>query len=183
MRFVLDTSLFSNPDTQKAFGSNMDEAVSGFLELSKNCRLELFIPASIYRELSHFCSETIQSKLRRQSTIKGPDIYSLQVPAAIFHTFIKDLRDRINKGLRITEEAITEEKTADNIRKIRQKYREALRSGIIDSTEDLDVVLLAKEMGAAVLSADLGIAKMAESLGIEVFSAKDFLQRFPAEKE
>ena len=112
--------------------------------------------------------------IRKVSVIRGPDLLSMQFPAVIFHTFISDIRERINKGLRIAEEAIESSKTADNIRRIRNEYRSAMRGGIIDSVEDLDVVLLAKEIGGAVLSADEGIAKMADSLGIEVFSAKDF---------
>ncbi|HOP30290.1 MAG TPA: RNA ligase partner protein, partial [Spirochaetota bacterium] len=110
----------------------------------------------------------------------GPDLYSMQFPAAIFHTFISDIRVRINKGLRIAEEAIESSKTADNIRRIRNEYRAAMRSGIIDSVEDLDVVLLAKEIGGTILSADEGILNMADSLGIEVFSSKDFIIKFGA---
>ncbi|HPJ42821.1 MAG TPA: PIN domain-containing protein, partial [Spirochaetota bacterium] len=60
------------------------------------------------------------------------------------------------------------------------EYRAAMRSGIIDSVEDLDVVLLAKEIGGTILSADEGILNMADSLGIEVFSSKDFIIKFGA---
>jgi hypothetical protein len=106
----------------------------------------------------------------------------LQVPAAIFHIFIRELRNRINKGLRIAEEAIRKEPTADNLRRLRQEYREALRSGMVDSVEDLDVVLLAKEIGGAILSADEGITNMAEALGIEVLSATYFIHRYGVEE-
>ncbi len=178
MRFILDTSLFSNPDTQIKFGKDVNEAVNNFIHTCKKNSIEIFLPTSIFRELSHFISEEIQILLRRSATIKAPDLFSLQVPAAIFHTFIGDLRNRINKGLRITEEAIKEKMTDKTVKKIRQKYREALRSGIVDSVEDLDVVMLAKELKAAILSADEGIANMAESLGIEVFMSRDFIQKF-----
>lgn len=178
MRIVIDTSIFSNPVTRIEFGGETPAAIENFIIISIQSGIEIFIPTSIFRELSNFASDESMVRLRNVSVIRGPDLLSMQFPAVIFHTFISDIRERINKGLRIAEEAIESSKTADNIRRIRNEYRAAMRSGIIDSVEDLDVVLLAKEIGGAVLSADEGIAKMADSLGIEVFSAKDFKNKF-----
>lgn len=178
MRIVIDTSIFSNPVTRSEFGDETSSAIESFIAVSLNAGLDIFIPTSIFRELSNFASEESMTQIRNVSVIRGPDLLSMQFPAVIFHTFISDIRERINKGLRIAEEAIESSKTADNIRRIRNEYRSAMRSGIIDSVEDLDVVLLAKEIGGAVLSADEGISKMADSLGIEVFSAKDFKNKF-----
>jgi len=178
MRIVIDTSIFSNPVTRSEFGDETSAAIDCFIEICLNRGLEIFIPSSIFRELSNFASEESMIRIRNVSVIRGPDLLSMQFPAVIFHTFISDIRERINKGLRIAEEAIESSKTADNIRRIRNEYRAAMRSGIIDSVEDLDVVLLAKEIGGAILSADEGILKMADSLGIEVFPAKDFKNKF-----
>jgi len=178
MRIVIDTSTFVNPTTQIDFGEDIDKSIDKFIAIAVEKKLDVYIPSSIFRELSHFIPEESLMKLRKLSVIRGPDLYSMQFPAAIFHTFISDIRVRINKGLRIAEEAIESSKTADNVRRIRNEYRAAMRSGIIDSVEDLDVVLLAKEIGGTVLSADEGIVKMADSLGIEVFSSKDFITKF-----
>jgi len=178
MKIVIDTSTFVNPVTQADFGDSMETAVDNFIQIADSHSINVYIPSSIFRELSHFAPESAQLKLRKISIIRGPDLYSMQFPAAIFHTFISDIRVRINKGLRIAEEAIESSKTADNIRRIRNEYRAAMRSGIIDSVEDLDVVLLAKEIGGTILSADEGILNMADSLGIEVYSSKDFMIKF-----
>lgn len=181
--FVLDTSLFVNPDTQREFAPDREQAVRRFLRIAAHYGLQLFMPSSIFRELSHFADSESLKAFRRQCTVRGPDIYSIQVPAAILHSFVGDLRNRVNKGLRIAEEAIRSEYTETNIKKVRQQYRSALRGGIVDSVEDLDVVLMAKEIGGGILSADNGIMSMAETLGIEVFTAQEFLARFgdPAE--
>ncbi|HLE25873.1 MAG TPA: RNA ligase partner protein [Thermodesulfobacteriota bacterium] len=180
-RLVLDTSLFVNPDAQRQFGENVNQAVNRFLKITRENNIEIYMPLSVFRELSNFTSPEALITFRRDAIVRAPDLYNLQVPAAIFHIFIGELRNRINKGLRITEEAIHKEPTAENIRRLRQEYREALRSGMVDSVEDLDVVLLAKEIGGAVLSADEGIANMAEALGIEVLSATYFIHRYGAE--
>lgn len=55
---------------------------------------------------------------------------------------------------------------------------EALRTGIVDSAEDFDVVILAKEVDAVIVSEDQGIANMAGELGLEVFSGADFAALF-----
>jgi hypothetical protein len=181
-RLVLDTSLFVNPETQVQFGKNVGEAVQRLLKIARGKNIELYMPISIFRELSHFASPEALISFRQEAIVRAPDLYNLQVPAAIFHIFIRELRERINKGLRIAEEAVHREPTADNVRRLRQQYREALRSGMVDSVEDLDVVLLAKEIGGAILSADEGIAKMAEALGIEVISATYFIHMYGMEE-
>lgn len=183
MKIVIDTSTFVNPITQSDFGDTIESAVDSFISMATSHGINVYIPSSIFRELSHFTPEGAQVKLRKAAIIRGPDLYSMQFPAAIFHTFISDIRVRINKGLRIAEEAIESSKTADNIRRIRNEYRAAMRSGIIDSVEDLDVVLLAKEIGGTILSADEGIINMADSLGIEVFSSRDFIIKYGCGKD
>lgn len=73
------------------------------------------------------------------------------------------------------ERAIRSENVPSNVKRVREQYRAVLRSGIVDSVEDLDVVLLAKEIGGSILSADQGIVNMAEQLSIEVFTAAEFI--------
>lgn len=182
-RLVLDTSLFVNPNTQLQFGANIEEAVSIFLQITRKKGIDLYMPTSIFRELSHFVSKEVLTPFRQEAIVRGPDLHNLKIPAAVFRDFISELRNRINKGLRIAEEAIHREPTADNIRRVRQQYREALRSGMIDSVEDLDVVLLAKEINGVILSADEGIADMAEKLGIEILSATYFILRYGPEEK
>lgn len=146
-KLVLDTSLFSNPETRRCFGDDIETAITNFLSMSRKNEVELYMPISIYRELSNFAQEQVMKEFRRTSTVRAPDLHDLRVPAAILHSFINDLRERVNRGLRLAEEAIRSEHSADNIRWIRRRYRDVLRTGIVDSVEDLDVVLLAREVG------------------------------------
>jgi len=178
MRLVIDTSIFVNPVAREDLGADIVTSIERFIILINSNDIELYIPSSIYRELGNFAPEESMSAIRRVSIIRGPDLLSMQVPAAILHSFIADIRERINRGLRIAEEAIESSRTPESIRRIRNEYRAAMRSGIVDSVEDLDVVLLAREIAGAVLSADEGIFKMADSLGIEVFSVREFMKKF-----
>jgi len=49
-----------------------------------------------------------------------------------------------------------------------------LRYGILDSAPDIDVLILAKELDAAVVASDFGIQKWAEELGVRFVPAHTF---------
>ncbi len=172
---VVDTSIFVNPDTRRYLGEDVNQAIYGFLRLVEERKLRVYIPVSIFNELRHFASPAALDALRARVVVRAPDLFNLQIPAAVLHFFIRDVRQRIDRGLRVAEQAARAESSDETVRKLREKYREVLRSGIVDSVEDLDVILLAKELHAAILSADMGIQSMAETLGIEVLSMRDFL--------
>ncbi len=59
------------------------------------------------------------------------------------------------------------------ITRLREKYREALRQGIIDSKEDVDVLLLAYELDGVLISGDEGLRKWADKVGIKIMNPKN----------
>ncbi|EFI34651.1 Protein of unknown function UPF0278 [Desulfonatronospira thiodismutans ASO3-1] len=174
-RVVLDTSILTNPESRQYFGEDLPSAIKKICFLVQECGFELYIPSSVFKELSNFVPAKELTGLRILAVVRNPDLYNLQVPAAIFHAFIHKLRQRVNKGLQVAEKAIERDNLPENIRWVRQHYREALRSGILDSTEDLEVVLMAREVQGLVLTEDQGICSMASDLGLEVFNALDFV--------
>lgn len=174
-RFVIDTSLFTNPETQQVFGPDTRQAIHGFAEIVRDNDLDIYMPLSVFRELSGFVTADVLADLRRDVTVRAPDLYNVQLPAAVFHAFIGDLRERLNKGLDIAEKAIHRDALPENVRWVRERYREALRGGMVDSVEDFEVVAMGCEVAGAVVSEDRGIARMARTLGLEVFSGADFV--------
>lgn len=169
---VLDTSLFVNPDVGASLGSNPTEALETFLFLAAQIHvLDFYMPPSIFEELLHFIEkDKIPQDLLVILHQKPPKKHELKTPAILLYELIEDIRERINKGLRIAEKAVrnTEHKKTDEIiQDLRKKYREALREGIIDSKEDVDLLLLAIELDALLITADQGLIKWAEKLGIK----------------
>jgi hypothetical protein len=77
-------------------------------------------------------------------------------------------------SLKEMKDEIEREIVGSIIRKFREKYRAALRYGILDSAPDIDVLLLAKELDAAVVSQDLGIQRWAEQLGLRFMESRSF---------
>jgi len=176
---VLDTSLFVNPDVRESFGRTPTEALDNFLLLASQIpHLEFYMPPSIFEELLNFIEpEKISGDLLVVLQQKPPKKHELTCPAFLLHELIEDMRERINKGLRVAEKAVRGVSKAgeeDIIKDMRRKYREALREGIIDSKEDVDLILLARELDALLVTADQGIIKWAEKLGIKWLISSKF---------
>ena len=170
-KVVLDTSLFVNPEVRNDFGGSPTEAIKGFLLLAEQIpSLEFYMPSSIFEELMNFVDRRkVPGKLMAIINQKSPGKHDMKVPAVLLYELIEDIRDRINKGLRVAEKAVRSVGTVDErelIKGMRKSYREALREGIIDSREDVDLILLAKELDAMLVTVDHGAIKWAEKLGI-----------------
>jgi len=186
-RYVLDTSAFTN-----AIESRDPAKVIPFLRKLirqvADCRMRVGV--SCYIPTPTICDELAVS-LRQMDAPddlytdldtwfikKTPNRYDVKISAQIFYEYISEIRDRVNKGLRVSEEhvrhASKKKKHEPVITALREKYKSALREGILDSKEDLDVLLLAKELDATVVSADEGIRKWAERLGLTYLEAKNF---------
>ncbi|GIW72708.1 MAG: hypothetical protein KatS3mg102_2250 [Planctomycetota bacterium] len=173
-RLVLDTSIFTNPDIRGALGESPTGALLAFLELARRLPgVEFYMPPSIWQELLHFLDPArVPPEVELVLQRKAPAKYELSVPAFLLYELIDDVRRRVDKGLRVAEESArrglagTIERESEIIQALRKKYREALREGIIDSTEDVELILLAKEMDAIVCSADRGVLLWAEKLGL-----------------
>ncbi|MEK6621575.1 MAG: RNA ligase partner protein [Planctomycetota bacterium] len=170
-RIIIDTSIFTNPDVYQSFGESPTESLRSFLQIiGKLDGPTFYMPPSIFQELLNFVEiKDIPKDLQIRIFQKPPKRYEITVPAFLLYELIEDVRLRIDKGLRLAEEAVREtspETEPEMIANLRKKYRAALREGIIDSKEDVDLILLAKEMDGILISADTGIVKWADKLGI-----------------
>jgi len=178
-RLVCDTSIFTNPNVYAQFGDSPSAAFKNFLLIVSEVEGEVsvYIPTSIYEELKRMISDLrIPPKARSVLKIKSPKKYELYIPAFLMYEFIEDLRARINKGLRVAEEAVKtalQKKPEEVLKFLRRRYREVLREGIVDSKEDLELILLALELDGIVVSADQGVLKMADKLGLRFLDPKE----------
>ncbi len=170
-KVVLDTSLFVNPDVRTDFGKTPTEAIEGFLSLAVQIpTVEFYMPPSTFQELLNFIdADRISGDLIATIRQKPPSKHELSCPAVLLYELIEDTRERVNKGLRIAEKAVRSSAKQDEkevLQVLRRNYREALREGIIDSKEDVDLILLAKELDALLVTVDNGAIKWAEKFGI-----------------
>lgn len=203
-RFVLDTTAFTDNVLREELGDgNLSKSVDVMLDLLASSRIKLNIschmPPITYKEFSDYmaryeCPEEIMIKAETWIVKKTPNRYDTQIPSEIFYEYVLDIRERMNKGMKTSETAIWEaavesmvmvsrgekkskvemEIIGKAIKDFRKKYRAALRKGTLDSAPDLDVLLLAKELGAGVVAADDGIRVWAERLGLRFLNANSF---------
>jgi len=176
--FVIDTSIFTNPDVYITFGRTPTTALKNFLKLIM--KLEgpgFYMPPSIYEELMDFVDiDKIPKDLQVRIFQKPPKKLEMNVPAFLLYELIEDVRHRIDKGLRVAEQAVREvinDNEPDTINNLRRKYRSALREGIIDSKEDVDLILLARELDGILVTADKGIMTWADKLGIRYVESRN----------
>ena len=181
-RFVLDTSIFTNPDVFRAFGPDAQQAIHTFSQLARATSSEFFMPGSVYEELGKIKDlSEVAAEFESVVRIRSPRKHELTIPGALLYELIEEVRYRIDRGLRIAEDAAKEaaHATADPgklINKLRGRYREALRQGILDSKEDVDVLLLSFELDGSLVCADEGLSKWADKVGIEIVHPLNFRQ-------
>ena len=208
-RFVIDTTALTDTQVRESIeATTLCDGMRGVLELIADARLQLgiscYVPfPSVYDELHDFaknngCDSDVLAKIDTWLVKKTPDRYNVMISSRMFHEYVSHMRERINKGMNIAEDAILEAATqclfltseAEHkndieeeierevigkiVGKFRNKYRNALRYGILDSAPDIDVLLLARELDAAVVASDFGIQKWAEHMGVRYVPANTF---------
>jgi hypothetical protein len=194
-RFVLDTSVFITEEIRRD-GESLEDAVSRFLDLVARAKLELniscYLPPSIYEELARMLedrgvSEETFAKLNAWVIKKNPARFEVMIPAEIVYGFIDEMSERVNRGLRVSEKAVRkaedsrEDPAEDHMSEVdkvisdlRDEYRRTLRQGVLDSREDFDLLILAREMDAGVVTEDTGIISWAEDFGLRYLKGRDF---------
>ncbi|WP_265108065.1 RNA ligase partner protein [Halosolutus halophilus] len=196
-RFVLDTSLFITEEI-RADDESIEDAVCRLLELIANARLNLgiscYVPPTIHDELTTMLadrgiSDETFALLNTWVIRKHPDRYEISIPANVVYTFVDEMSDRVNRGLRVSEEAVRRaERSADEpldehehktevdavISDLRDKYRGAMRTGVLDSREDFDLLILARELDAGVVTEDKGIIDWTEDFGLRYLRGREF---------
>jgi len=196
-RFVLDTSAFLTEEIRRE-DEDVGEAADRLLELVAEAKLKLniscYMPPSIHDELTTILDdrdvpEEVYSKLNTWVIRKNPDRFEVRIPAVIVYHFIDEMSDRVNRGLRVSEKAVrkaegSHDETLDEhdhmtevdkvISDLREEYRGTLRQGVLDSREDFDLLILARELDAGVVTEDRGIITWADDFGLRYLRGREF---------
>jgi hypothetical protein len=128
------------------------------------------------------------SKLNTWVIRKSPARLEVSVPAELVYRFVDELSDRVDQGLRVSEEAVRQAGAAGDapagddqrtpvdrvVSELRDDYRETLRRGVVDSREDFDILVLARELDAGVVTEDRGIVGWADDFGLRYLRGREF---------
>jgi len=196
-RFVIDTSAVLTDEIRRG-DESLNEAANRLFDLVAEAKLGLniswYMPPSVYAELrmmldNRDVDEEVYSKLNTWVIKKNPARFEVMIPAEIVYEFIDEMSDRVDRGLRVSEKAVrkAEESRAKEVEEheymsevdavisdLRDEYRKTLRQGVLDSREDFDLLILARELDAGVVTEDQGIINWAEDFGLRYLKGRDF---------
>ena len=183
MKYVMDTSAFTSVRKNAAQTKRYIRELAKFMLEDK--RNKYYIPKTVWHELeillrNKCLSEKCISELGEALMLKQPSRMELLIPAQFVNDYVNELRVRINKGLKEAEKLVLMKSGGINrpddevIREVREKYRTLMRQGMLDSEEDLDVLLLAKEINGTIVANDEGIEKWADKWGVHYIRADRF---------
>lgn len=196
--YILDTNLFFNMQAGLDFGKTTEKVIEKMTLCGK--QVKLYMPPRIVEEFLSFFENKEQAILKQflaEVTVKSPNVESLTFPASLFYTLVEDIRNRSYRGLRVGEEEIEnaakslmgagalskmdfQKRAGEQIKGFRNRYRQATRVGFLDSVADLDIIVLAKETGGAVVSTDEGLLKWSRLFGVKEMSVSVFGQKMSA---
>ncbi len=199
--YVLDTNIFFNMEEGLNLGQKTEEVM---IRLTKSAQVlhtkglgVFYMPPRVVDEMQSFFEDKkddVLVKFLSVITVQSPRIDTISYSARIFYDLVEDVYMRNLKGLRIGEEEIENGATAvmgagsldkkefqttvgNAIRGFRERYRRATRFGFLDSVADLDIISLAVEQNAAIISTDAGVLLWGRKFGAKEMSVSAFGER------
>lgn len=191
--YVLDTNFFFNLQIESGYGTNPRHIIESMTmaseALQRSGKGAFYMPPRIVEEMETFISPTEGYYVRFMASVqvKSPDVSRVEFPGIAFYDLVEEIRHRSYRGLQIGEEEmglavkdmisvgelshIEYQKTiGKHIATLRDRYRNATRVKFLDSVADLDLIILAKELDATVVSADEGVLIWARKFGVKEVS-------------
>ncbi len=199
--FILDTNLFFNIGAGLGMGKTTEEIVIKLTEtikkLNKNKKANFYMPPKIVDEFLSFFEKKDQVFIKNFLSvinIKSPNPATINFPAQVFYQLVEDIRNRSYRGLSIAEEEIIKSGEAMSGKKIeskkdfqiaigkfiktfRDRYRNATRTGFLDSVADLDLIVLSKEIDGFLVTSDEGVLSWGRTFGIKEMPSSIFQKR------
>ncbi len=200
-KYILDTNIFFNMEAGLGLGNKTEEVVieltKKIVELKKNKKAEFYMPPKAVDEFLSFFEDKGQVFLKdflSQITVKSPDSSKTSFSSSVFYKLIEDIRLRSYRGLTIGEEEIInaarlmagsgdmskkdfEIKIGAVVKKFRDRYRNATRAGFLDSLTDLDLIVLAVEQDAYLVTTDEGVLVWGRMFGVKEMPSGVFRKR------
>ncbi len=197
--FVLDTNLFFNMEAGLSLGQKTEEVVINLTKIIKQLKKKagFFMPPKAVDEFLSFFEDKDQLFIKNflsEINIESPDLSRSVFSSTIFYKLVEDVRSRNYRGLNIAEEEIEKAasefsgKTTDSkkdfqikigsfIKKFRERYRNATRTGFLDSVTDLELIVLAKQKEAFLVSTDEGVLNWGRVFGVKEMPSSIFAKR------
>jgi RNA ligase partner protein len=192
MNFCLDANVFFSFQKGINIGTNpieVLESISYFIDRTGHA---IYVPKKIEEEVRLMADGELLShwlEFLTKIKVKTPDIYTHSISTGIMSDFVNDYRNRAYRGMKIAEESIIQsagvtaqktnrvdiEKALQPIKEgFRNRYRNATRTGTIDSQADLELIILTIQEKGKLVSADDGVRLWGQKFGAEEMDLVSF---------
>lgn len=201
--YILDTNILFNMEAKLGLGKSTKEILNNLIKilpLAQKCQEAILVPPAIVQEMESFFDNQENSLLKiflGFATVQSPAIHDIYISGDIFNALVDDYRSRAFLGMKVSEEEII--KTSEVfmgrevlpqkefqmtvgkiISNLRNRYRNATRTGTIDSRADFDLIMLAKETQGFLVTTDDGVTCWARKIGVKEMSSQIFGKKMQA---
>lgn len=197
-KYIIDTNLFFNMQANMGLGHKTEEIVVAMTKAIQSAKdkglAEIYMPPPIVAEIESFFDDPSQTFLQNffaQITVKSPTLGNLQTSATIVGEIILETRNRAFRGMKVGEEEITNAAAAfmgkealgnkefqmavgQIVSKYRERFRNATRTGFIDSVADFELIMLACELDGILISTDEGVISWGRKFGVKEMNPSVF---------
>ena len=188
--YILDTNLLFNMEAKMGLGETSKAIITLLTSALKkgNKQVSVLMPPRIVDEIKSFFEdpndEHFVKEFLSEITVKSPNLTEQTISAQVMAAYIEESRERGYRGMNIGEEEITlagamfmgkeslpkkefQITIGKTIKNFRDRYRNATRTGFIDSLADFDLIMLAREQNGYLVSTDEGVIRWGRMLGVK----------------
>src|SRR3989344_2002730 len=195
-KYVIDTNLLFNMEGRMGIGDKTETIIKNLHQAFGRAKekILIYMPPSIKEEIESFFENPRQPFLHdffTAVTIKTPNLSEIMVSSSVMAEFIDECRTRAYRGMNVAEENITKAATdfmgheelpkkefqiavGSIIKSFRERYRNATRTNFIDSQSDFEIIMLAREQEAYLVSTDEGVIRWGRRFGVQEMSSVVF---------
>lgn len=196
-KYIVDTNLFFNMEASMGLGGTTADIIRNLIKAVQKAdekELEIVVPPTIVQEITSFFDspdDPLLISLLGSITVKSPGTSEQSVSASVFEQLIDDYRNRAYRAMKVAEEEVIstaqmfmgkevlphkefQMACGKTLTKFRDRYRNATRTGTIDSKADFDLIMLAKEQNGYLVTTDEGVTYWARLLGVKEMSSSVF---------
>lgn len=187
-KYIIDANVFFNMEAGLGLGKTSEEVMKKITRHARELKekVEFLMPPRVVDEVLSFFPDksSFVGDFLSILTVKSPDYNKINFSGQVFYRLIEDIRIRSYRGLSIAEEEIVKAaelmmgeaklskkdfqiKIGEITRRFRLRYRKATRFGFLDSTADLDLIVLSKETGGFLISTDEGVISWGRFFGVK----------------
>lgn len=199
--YIIDTNVFFNMEAGLSLGEKTEDVIvfltGKAISLKKNKAGSFFMPPRAIEEFLSFFDNKDQDFIKEFLSVinvESPDLSKTTLSSTLFYKIVDDVRGRSYRGMDVAEEEIVrvakefsgkgnqtkkdfQIAIGPHIKKFRDRYRNATRSGFLDSLTDLDLIVLAKQKDGFLVSTDEGVLRWGREFGVKEMPVSAFAKR------